>query len=61
LGAGRGAHLLYFPALLIGTAAILRTWAWLVHGAAFAGLFNVNELITAGLLMARCGRLDSPS
>jgi hypothetical protein len=55
------AHLLYFPALLIGTAAILRTWAWLVHGAAFAGLFITVELITAGLLMRAAGQFDSPS
>ena len=55
------AHVLNFPALLIGTAAILRIWAWLVHGAAFAGLFIVIELITAGLLRRAAGQLDSPS
>ena len=55
------AHLLYFPALLIGTAAILRTWAWLVHGAAFAGLFIIVELITAGVLMRAARELGEPS
>jgi hypothetical protein len=53
------ARLLFFPAALIGGAAVTRTLAWLLHGADFAAGFIAIELAT-GLLLARAaGRLDS--
>src|SRR5215470_13511769 len=36
-------QLLYVPGYMLGAAAILRTLAWMFHGAAFAGLFIVIE------------------
>lgn len=53
------AHMLFFPAALIGGAAITRTLAWLLHGADFAAGFIAIEIAT-GLVLARAaGRLDS--
>ena len=48
---GRGGAL-YFPAALIGTAAITRTLAWAWHGADFATLFVVVETVTALVLIS---------
>lgn len=48
---GQG-HLLYFPAALLGTAAVCRTFAWAVHGAAFAATFIFVEVVACGLLLA---------
>jgi hypothetical protein len=45
-------RILYFPAALIGGAAVTRTLAWALHGADFAGLFIVVEVLTAGVLVA---------
>jgi hypothetical protein len=41
---------LYFPAALIGGAAVMRTLAWLMQGAAFATLFIFVEVVTAVVL-----------
>jgi hypothetical protein len=48
------ATLLYTPAALVGAAAVLRTVAGLVHGAAFAPEMIILELVMCRLfLMAR--------
>ena len=49
--------ILYFPAALIGGAAVTRTLAWAFHGAAFAALFIVVELVT-GVLLVMAARSD---
>lgn len=51
---------LRFPAALIGGAAITRTLAWLLHGAAFAALFIPIELAVGALLWHAAARLDAP-
>jgi len=48
---GRG-RVLYFPAALLGSAAVCRTLAWAVHGAAFAALFILVELVASGFLLS---------
>src|SRR5207253_734745 len=45
-------HRLYFPAALLGSAAVCRTAAWAVQGAAFAVVFITAELGTCLLLLA---------
>jgi hypothetical protein len=45
------APLLYVPAGLFGSAALGRTVAWAVHGAAFAGQFILVEVATCLLLL----------
>jgi hypothetical protein len=53
------AHWLYSAAIILGLAAVLRSLAWVAHGAPFATTFIVAEifmtalLITGGLLMQR--------
>ena len=55
-GSRRGhERLLVVPAALFGCAAAGRTIAWLVHGAAFAGLFIAVEVVAA-VLLARAAR-----
>jgi len=51
---GRGA-LLFVPAGMLGCAAAGRTIAWLVHGAAFAGVFIAVEVLGA-LVLATAAR-----
>lgn len=53
------APVLYFPAALIGCAAVTRTLAWLLHGADFAAQFIVVEILTALVLYRAAGRLDA--
>ncbi|HEV7734549.1 MAG TPA: hypothetical protein VGR62_20415 [Candidatus Binatia bacterium] len=55
------ARLLYVPAGLIGGAAITRTLAWALHGAAFAGTFIAVELVTGLVLVTAARTLDAPS
>lgn len=55
------ARLLYVPAALVGGAAITRTLAWAMHGAAFAGQFIAVEAVTGALLVAAARTLDAPS
>jgi hypothetical protein len=55
---GRAA-LLYFPAALLGAAAVGRTLAWLLHGASFAALFIVVEVVVALVVYRAAGRLDA--
>lgn len=55
------ARVLFFPAALIGGAAITRTIAWALHGADFAWLFIAIELATAILLLNAAQRLDAPN
>lgn len=50
------ARVLYFPAALIGGAAVTRTLAWALHGADFAALFITVELVTGGVLLATARR-----
>ena len=54
---GRAA-LLYVPAGLIGGAAITRTLAWALQGAAFAALFITVEVIVGLLLLRAAATLD---
>src|SRR5207249_8451156 len=42
----------YFPAALLGCAALCRTIAWAVHGAAFAATFIVVEIVACLFLLA---------
>lgn len=53
------AKMLYFPAALIGGAAITRTLAWLLHGADFAALFISVEVATGLLLSYAAANLDN--
>jgi hypothetical protein len=48
-------RILYFPAALLGTAALCRAFAWAVHGAAFAALFIAVEIVASALLMRQAG------
>lgn len=51
-GAAPGhARRLYFPAALLGCAALFRTLAWAVHGAAFAATFIVVEIVACIVLV----------
>jgi hypothetical protein len=52
------ARLLAVPAAMLATAAVMRTLAWLVQGAAFAGLFIGVELGAALLLATVATRTD---
>jgi len=45
-------RLLYFPAALLGSAAVCRIIAWAAHGAAFATAFIAVEVVTCLLLLA---------
>ena len=51
------ARLLYVPMGLFGVAAIARTLAWAVHGAAFAARFIAIELAVAALLLVAARQL----
>jgi len=57
IGLGR-ARLLYFPAGLLGSAALCRTVAWAVHGAAFATTFISVEIVACLLLLASAWRAE---
>ena len=57
---GRAA-LLWVPAGVLGGAALMRTLAWLLHEAAFAGTFIGIELACAALLLVAAQRLDAPA
>ena len=46
----------YFPAGLLGAAALCRTIAWMVHGAAFAATFIVVEVVASLLLLGSAWR-----
>jgi hypothetical protein len=60
LGARPGrARLLYVPACLFGAAAVGRTLAWALHGAAFATVFIAIEFAAAALLVTAARRLDA--
>jgi len=50
-------RLLRFPAALIGSAALLRTLAFLLHGAALAAAFIAIEVATSALLLLAARRL----
>ena len=52
------ARRLYFPAALLGSAALCRTIAWAVHGAAFAATFILVEVATCALLVTVARRAD---
>jgi len=52
-GAAPGhARRLYFPAGLLGSAALCRIVAWAVHGAVFATTFIVVEIVACAMLVA---------
>jgi hypothetical protein len=53
------AGLLYVPMGLFGVAAVARTLAWALHGAAFAATFIAIEVAVATLLLAAARRLDA--
>ena len=50
--------LLYVPAALIGGAAVTRTLAWLLQGAAFAAFFITVEVVVGATLLVGAKRLD---
>lgn len=59
LGARPGrSSALWFPAALVGGAALTRTLAWLLHGADFAWLFVAVEVATAAVLVRAARTLD---
>ncbi len=59
-GTGRGrARLLYFPAALLASAAVCRTVAWAVHGAAFAATFILVEVVGSLVLLATAWKESS--
>jgi len=51
------ARMLYFPAALLGSAALCRTVAWAIHGAAFAAMFIAVEVTASLLLLAAARRV----
>ncbi len=53
------ARSLYFPAGLLGSAALCRTIAWAVHGADFAATFILVEIVSCALLLSSARRGDS--
>jgi hypothetical protein len=53
------ARLLYFPAGLLGGAAVCRTVAWAAHGAAFATSFILVEVIACLFLLAAARPTES--
>ena len=53
------ARVLYFPAALLGSAALCRTVVWAVHGAAFATTFILVEIIASLLLLAAARRVET--
>ena len=53
------ARVLYFPAAMLGGAALCRTVAWAVHGAAFATIFIVVEIVCSLLLLASARQAGS--
>ena len=46
-------------ALLVGIASVTRTLAWLVHDAAFAGVFIGVELVSAVILLFIASRFEA--
>ena len=61
LGGSRPGHarLLSIPAMMLGVAAVARTLAWALHGAAFATPFIAIEVAVAALLFTASRRLDA--
>jgi len=53
------ARLLLVPAGVLLGAALLRTLAWALHGAAFASVFIGVEVVTGALLLLAARRLDA--
>jgi hypothetical protein len=53
------ARLLLVPAGMLGAAAVARTLAWALHGAALAATFIAIEVAVAVLLLAAARRLDA--
>jgi hypothetical protein len=53
------ARLLLVPAGLVGGAALVRTLAWALQGAALAGTFIGIELACAAILLVAALRLDA--
>lgn len=51
--------MLYFPAALIGGAAVTRTLAWALQGADFAAFFITIEVIVGATLLQGARQLDS--
>lgn len=54
---GRGAPL-RAGALFFGLAAVMRTLAWIVHGAGFAATFIGVEVVVCGILLFLASRAD---
>jgi hypothetical protein len=60
LGAhGSNGQWLRGAALLLGTAAVLRSFAWLAHGAAFAAVFIGVEVVCTVVLLFAASGFDS--
>jgi hypothetical protein len=54
-------HWLRAPAILVGSAAFVRTLAWLLHGADFAAAFIAVEVAVAGVLWTVAARSPASS
>jgi hypothetical protein len=54
-------HWLRAPAILVGSAAFVRTLAWILHGADFAAAFIAVEVVVAGILFTVAGRIPATS
>ncbi len=53
LGAYRSmSHWIYAGAIILGLAAVIRTFAWMMHGADLAIMFIVVEVVLAAWLVA---------
>jgi len=52
-------HWLRAPAILVGSAAFVRTLAWLLHGADFAAAFIAVEVVVTGILLVVAARLSA--
>ena len=50
---------LYAPAMMLGCAAVFRTFGWMIQGAAFALPQILIELVLAGVLIFAASRLPS--
>jgi len=53
-------RVLYFPAAMLGGAAVCRSLAWALHGAEFATLFITIEVIACMWCLA-AARLETPA
>ena len=53
------AQWLYGAAMLLGTAAVMRTAAWLLHDADFAPAFIIPEVVITAIILFGASRIHS--